>query len=50
MSLPITFVGFEIALASQFNDSDGFGLVIQFAIFLLFSSRARDAGFDVDRL
>ena len=39
MSLPITLVGFRIALASQFSDSDGFGLVIQFAIFSLFFSR-----------
>ncbi|HMB51101.1 MAG TPA: ABC transporter permease [Natronoarchaeum rubrum] len=34
--IAITFVGFGIALASQFRDSEGFGLVIQFVIFPLF--------------
>ncbi|WP_336364616.1 hypothetical protein [Halalkalicoccus salilacus] len=29
MSLPITFVGFGIGLASLFSDSEGLGLVIQ---------------------
>jgi len=31
-----TFVGFGIALSSQFNDSQGFGLLVQFIIFPLF--------------
>jgi len=36
-----TFVGFGIALASQFSDSEGFGLIIQFIIFpILFLSGA----------
>jgi len=34
--LAITFVGFGIALASQFSDSEGFGLIVQFVIFPLF--------------
>lgn len=34
--IAVTFVGFGIALASQFSDSEGFGLVVQFAIFPLF--------------
>ncbi|AGB37893.1 ABC transporter permease [Natronococcus occultus] len=34
--IAITFVGFGIALASQFSDSEGFGLVVQFVIFPLF--------------
>ncbi|ELY66045.1 ABC transporter permease [Natronococcus jeotgali] len=34
--IAITFVGFGVALASQFNDSEGFGLVVQFVIFPLF--------------
>lgn len=29
MSLPITFVGFGIAMASLFIDSEGLGLVLQ---------------------
>ncbi|WP_435118064.1 ABC transporter permease [Halolamina sp. C58] len=31
-----TFVGFGVALASQFSDSEGFGLVVQFVIFPIF--------------
>ncbi|WP_049903679.1 ABC transporter permease [Halococcus agarilyticus] len=31
-----TFVGFGIALASQFSDSEGFSLIVQFVIFPLF--------------
>ncbi|GAB7094002.1 ABC transporter permease [Halolamina litorea] len=31
-----TFVGFGVALASQFRDSEGFGLVVQFVIFPIF--------------
>jgi ABC-2 type transport system permease protein len=39
--LSITFVGFGIALTSQFSDSEGFGLIIQFIIFpVLFLSGA----------
>ncbi|SNZ12649.1 ABC-2 type transport system permease protein [Natronoarchaeum philippinense] len=34
--IAVTFVGFGVALASQFRDSEGFGLVIQFVIFPLF--------------
>ncbi|SFS90165.1 ABC transporter permease [Halostagnicola kamekurae] len=34
--IAITFVGFGVALASQFSDSEGFGLVVQFIIFPLF--------------
>jgi len=34
--LATTFVGFGIALASQFSDSQGFGILIQFVIFPLF--------------
>ncbi|ADJ14003.1 ABC transporter permease [Halalkalicoccus jeotgali] len=34
--IAITFVGFGVALASQFSDSEGFGLIIQFVIFPLF--------------
>lgn len=34
--IAVTFVGFGIALASQFSDSEGFGLIIQFVIFPLF--------------
>lgn len=34
--IAVTFVGFGVALASQFSDSEGFGLVIQFVIFPLF--------------
>ncbi|AEH39021.1 ABC transporter permease [Halopiger xanaduensis] len=34
--IAVTFVGFGVALASQFNDSEGFGLVVQFIIFPLF--------------
>ncbi|WP_313696224.1 ABC transporter permease [Halorarum halobium] len=34
--LATTFVGFGIALASGFKDSQGFGLIIQFVIFPLF--------------
>ena len=39
--IAVTFVGFGVALASQFGDSEGFGLVVQFVIFpLLFLSGA----------
>lgn len=39
--IAITFVGFGIALASQFSDSEGFSLIVQFLIFpLLFLSGA----------
>jgi ABC-2 type transport system permease protein len=34
--LAVTFVGFGIALASQFRDSQGFGILVQFAILPLF--------------
>ncbi|RLM67143.1 ABC transporter permease [Halorubrum sp. Atlit-26R] len=34
--LAMTFVGFGIALASRFSDSQGFGIIIQFIIFPLF--------------
>lgn len=34
--IAVTFVGFGVALASQFSDSEGFGLIIQFVIFPLF--------------
>ena len=34
--IAITFVGFGIALASQFSDSEGFSLIVQFIIFPLF--------------
>lgn len=34
--LAITFIGFGLALASQFRDSQGFGLLINFTIFPLF--------------
>lgn len=34
--IAVTFVGFGVALASQFRDSEGFGLVVQFVIFPLF--------------
>lgn len=34
--IAITFVGFGIILASQFSDSEGFGLIVQFIIFPLF--------------
>lgn len=34
--IAVTFVGFGVALASQFSDSEGFGLVVQFVIFPLF--------------
>jgi ABC-2 type transport system permease protein len=34
--IAITFVGFGIALASQFSDSEGFSLIVQFVIFPLF--------------
>lgn len=39
--IAITFVGFGIVLASQFSDSEGFSLIVQFLIFpLLFLSGA----------
>ncbi|GAB7011086.1 ABC transporter permease [Halorubrum trueperi] len=34
--IAVTFVGLGVALASQFSDSEGFGLVVQFVIFPLF--------------
>lgn len=34
--IAVTFVGFGVALATQFSDSEGFGLVVQFVIFPLF--------------
>jgi ABC-2 type transport system permease protein len=34
--IAITFVGFGIVLASQFSDSEGFSLIVQFVIFPLF--------------
>ncbi|QLD89035.1 ABC transporter permease [Natronomonas salina] len=34
--IAVTFVGFGVALASQFSDSEGFGLVVQFVVFPLF--------------
>jgi ABC-2 type transport system permease protein len=34
--IAVTFVGFGVALASQFNDSEGFSLVVQFVVFPLF--------------
>jgi len=34
--IAVTFVGFGVALASQFSDSEGFGLIVQFVIFPLF--------------
>lgn len=34
--IAVTFVGLGVALASQFNDSEGFGLVVQFVIFPFF--------------
>lgn len=34
--IAVTFVGFGVALASQFSDSEGFGLVVQFVIFPIF--------------
>ena len=34
--IAITFVGFGIALASQFSDSEGFSLIVQFIVFPLF--------------
>ena len=34
--IAVTFVGVGIALASQFSDSEGFGLIVQFVIFPLF--------------
>ena len=34
--IAITFVGFGIALASQFSDSEGFSLIVQFVVFPLF--------------
>src|SRR5699024_4276356 len=34
--IAVTFVGFGIALASQFSDSEGFSLIVQFVIFPLF--------------
>ncbi|WP_049926939.1 ABC transporter permease [Halopiger goleimassiliensis] len=34
--IAVTFVGFGIALASQFRDSEGFMLIVQFIIFPLF--------------
>lgn len=34
--IAITFVGFGLTLASQFRDSEGFGLVINFVIFPIF--------------
>ncbi|MCU4800301.1 ABC transporter permease [Halobacteria archaeon HArc-gm2] len=34
--IAVTFVGFGVALASQFSDSEGFNLVVQFVIFPLF--------------
>ena len=34
--LAVTFVGFGIALASQFRDSQGFGILVQFAILPLY--------------
>lgn len=34
--IAVTFVGFGIALASQFSDSEGFSLIVQFIIFPLF--------------
>lgn len=36
MLIAITFVGFGVAIASQFSDSEGFRLVVQFVIFPLF--------------
>lgn len=34
--LAMTFIGFGLALASQFRDSQGFGIIINFTIFSLF--------------
>ncbi|SFR90645.1 ABC-2 type transport system permease protein [Halomicrobium zhouii] len=34
--IAVTFVGFGVALASQFSDSEGFNLVVQFVIFPIF--------------
>jgi ABC-2 type transport system permease protein len=34
--LAVTFVGFGVALASQFSDTQGFGLLIQFIVFPIF--------------
>ena len=34
--IAITFVGFGIVLASQFSDSEGFSLIVQFIVFPLF--------------
>lgn len=34
--IAVTFVGFGIALASQFSDTEGFGLIVNFVIFPLF--------------
>ena len=34
--IAITFVGFGIVLASQFSDSEGFSLIVQFVVFPLF--------------
>lgn len=34
--IAVTFVGFGIALASQFRDSEGFMLIVQFIIFAVF--------------
>ncbi|EMA40481.1 ABC transporter permease [Halococcus hamelinensis] len=34
--IALTFVGFGIVLASQFSDSEGFGLIVQFVVFPLF--------------
>ena len=34
--LAMTFVGFGIALASRFSDSQGFGILVQFLVFPLF--------------
>jgi len=34
--LAVTFIGFGLALASRFGDSQGFSLVVQFALFPLF--------------
>ncbi|WEL22356.1 ABC transporter permease [Halorhabdus sp. BNX81] len=36
VGIAITFVGFGIALASQFSDTEGFGLIVNFVIFPLF--------------
>ncbi|WP_049997194.1 ABC transporter permease [Halococcus sediminicola] len=34
--IAVTFVGFGIVLASQFSDSEGFSLIVQFIVFPLF--------------